>query len=288
MIRHFISASAFLVTFASVLYSGRNPGHSASQNAGPDPNFTLVWADEFNREGKPDSSNWTFESGFVRNEELQWYQPDNARVENGMLIIEARRERKANPTFEAGSPDWKRNREFAEYTSSSLMTRGLHSWQFGRFEMRARIDTRPGLWPAFWTLGVRGGWPRNGEIDIMEYYRGNLLANVAWGSAQRGKAIWDDLRKPIASFRVPDWSAQFHVWRMNWDENVIQLSVDGQVLKEVDLNKTINEDGTGVNPFHQPHYLIVNQAIGGQGGDPSTTEFPARYEIDYIRVYQKK
>jgi beta-glucanase (GH16 family) len=260
---------------------------SGSQAAPGYPGFALAWADEFDRPGRPDPANWTYENGFVRNEELQWYQPENARVEGGMLIIEGRRERRPNPNHQAGSMDWKRNREYSEYTSSSLRTRGLREWQYGRVEMRGRIDTRPGLWPAFWTLGVEGGWPRNGEIDIMEYYRGNLLANAAWGSAERGRAIWDDIRKPISSFNEPDWSSQFHVWRMDWDENRIELSVDGQLLKNVDVSKTINDDGTNKNPFRQPHYLIVNLAIGGQGGDPSATEFPAKFEVDYIRVYQK-
>jgi beta-glucanase (GH16 family) len=260
----------------------------ASQSAQAYPGYMLAWADEFDRDGRPDPANWTYETGFVRNQELQWYQPDNARVENGMLIIEARRERKANANYQAGSSDWRRNREFAEYTSSSLTTRGLHQWQYGRIEMLARIDTRAGMWPAFWTLGVSGGWPRNGEVDIMEFYRGDLLANAAWGSAQRGQAAWNDMRKPINTFGDPDWSHQFHIWRMDWDENRIQLYVDNQLLNDVDLSKTINQDGTSINPFHQPHYLIVNLAIGGQGGDPSATEFPAKYEVDYIRVYRKE
>jgi len=251
------------------------------------PGYKLAWADEFDRDGRPDPANWTYEAGFVRNQELQWYQPDNARVENGLLIIEARREQRPNPNHQPDSADWKRKREFAEYTSSSLTTRGLHSWQYGRFEMCARIDTRPGMWPAFWTLGTGGGWPRNGEIDIMEFYRGMLLANAAWGAAQRGQAVWDDTRKPIASFDDPDWPGKFHVWRMDWDEAQIRLFVDDLLLNDVDLGRTINQDGTGVNPFRRPHYLIVNLAIGGQGGDPSATGFPARYEIDYIRVYQK-
>ena len=75
-----------------------------------------------------------------------------------------------------GSSDWKKSREYAEYTSASLITKGLHSWKYGRFEMRGRIDTRDGLWPAFWTLGTARPWPANGKIDIMEYYRGILLA----------------------------------------------------------------------------------------------------------------
>ncbi len=266
---------------------------AASQTASPaskppsSPDYLLVWADEFNRPGEPDPKRWTYERGFVRNRELQWYQPQNARQADGLLIIEARRDRVSNPSYEAGAGDWRRNREFAEYSSASLMTRGLHSWRYGRFEMRGRIDTRAGLWPAFWTLGITGDWPHNGEIDIMEYYRGILLANVAWGGAKRFEAIWADSRKPIDSFKSADWSNAFHVWRMDWDERAIVLSVDGERLNEVLLSRTVNQDGTATNPFHQAQYLLLNLAIGGtQGGDPSKTTFPARFEIDYVRVYQ--
>jgi beta-glucanase (GH16 family) len=254
----------------------------------PPDGYTLVWSDEFNTNGAPDPRNWTFENGLVRNQELQWYQPQNARVEGGHLVIEARRERQANSRYEAGSTDWRRSREAAEYTSASLMTRGLRTWQYGYFEMRARIDTRDGLWPAWWTLGASGNWPHNGEIDIMEYYRGNLLANAAWGGSAPYRPIWDDVRKPIAGLGDADWSKQFHVWRMLWDERSIRLSVDDVWLNDVDLARTINQDGSGVNPMRQPHYMLVNLAIGGtSGGDPSQTTFPARFEIDFIRVYQK-
>lgn len=250
------------------------------------PGYALVWADEFDRDGAPQPSHWTYERGFVRNQELQWYRPENAAVSAGLLVIEARRERVRNPDFDPASAEWRQRREFAEYTSASLLTRGLHSWRYGRFEMRGRIDTRAGLWPAFWTLGTAGNWPHSGEIDIMEYYRGMLLANAAWGGARRHQPIWADARKPLASLD-PDWAARFHVWRMDWDERHIELSVDGEILNTIDLARTVNQDGTGINPFHQPHYILLNLAIGGtNGGDPSGTTFPARFEIDYVRVYQ--
>jgi beta-glucanase (GH16 family) len=250
----------------------------------PPAGYTLVWADEFDRAGQPDPANWTYERGFARNQELQWYQPENARVENGRLVIEGRRERKPNPNYQAGAASWQRSREFAEYTSASLTTRRLHEFQYGRFEMRARIDTRAGLWPAFWTLGVAGAWPANGEVDVMEYYRGVLLANVAWASSPPGRAVWADTRKPLTSFGDPDWSTKFHIWRMDWDADRIRLFVDDARLNDVDLARAARPDGT--NPFHQPHYLILNLAIGGTaGGDPSNTQFPATYEVDYVRVY---
>ena len=261
----------------------------SSSNINPSTGLKLVWSDEFNKDGRPDPKNWTYERGFVRNQELQWYQPENARCENGMLIIEGRRQHKENPRYRADGRDWRQNREYAEYTSSSLTTRRLHSWKFGRFEMRGRIDTRTGLWPAFWTLGIQGSWPSNGEIDIMEYYRGVLLANAAWATEKRWVPKWDDIKKPITEFNDPNWSEKFHIWRMDWDADSIKLYVDDMLLNEVDLSKTINGDEEGKNPFHQPHYIILNLAIGGKaGGDPSNTKFPAKFEVDYVRIYQKQ
>jgi len=168
------------------------------------------------------------------------------------------------------------------------MTRGLHSWMYGRVEMRGRIDTRAGLWPAFWTLGVKGRWPSQGEIDIMEYYRGTLLANAAWGSEKQWVPRWDDAKILIADFKDPNWSTRFHVWRMDWDVDSIRLYVDGRILNTIDLKETFNKDKEGRNPFRQPHYIILNLAVGGSsGGDPSNTKFPAKFEVDYVRVYKQ-
>ncbi len=287
------AALGLLMTYALLSTASAFPhraptGAATMTTAQEQPGWKLVWSDEFNRDGAPDPKNWTFETGFVRNEEFQWYQPENARCRKGLLVIEGRKERKPNPQYEPGSTDWRRNRQFAEYTSASMTTQGLHSWQFGRFEMRARIDTRDGLWPAFWTLGVDGDWPSNGEIDIMEYYRGKLLANVAWGTEKRWNAKWHSTARPLAEFNDPNWSKKFHIWRMDWDAESIKLYVDDRLLNTTELKDTINGDGSGKNPFLQPHYLILNLAIGGQsGGDPTSTKFPARYEIDYVRVYQK-
>ena len=256
----------------------------------PQDGYNLVWADEFNAAGAPNPANWKIEYGFVRNEEFQWYQKDNAVCKDGKLVIEGRRERVANPDYVAGSSGWKKNRQFQSSTSSSLLTKGLHSWQFGRFEMRAKIDTRAGLWPAFWTLGVNGDWPHCGEVDRMEYYQGKVLANIAWGAETEWKAIGDSYRLPLDSLRAndPNWSDKFHVWRMDWDITGISLYLDDKLLNTAELADTFNKDAEHANPFLQPHYIIVNLAIGGHaGGSPSETIFPADYEIDYIRVYQK-
>ncbi|MDP6636411.1 MAG: glycoside hydrolase family 16 protein [Phycisphaerae bacterium] len=252
--------------------------------------YRLVWSDEFKTDGRPDPKRWTYEHGFVRNRELQWYQKENAFCKGGRLIIEGRCERKPNPGYRKGSSGWKQTRKFIEYTSACLITRGLGSWRYGRFEIKARIKTRNGLWPAIWFLGVEGEWPSNGEIDLMEFYGGKILANACWGTKNRWKAKWDNSKKPVKSFGDPKWDEKFHVWRMDWDANSIRLYVDDVLLNTIDVTKTINPTDRGPkNPFRQKHYMLINLAIGGHaGGDPSKTKFPTRYEIEYVRVYQKK
>jgi len=248
--------------------------------------YKLVWSDEFNKDGPANSSNWTYENGFVRNQEFQWYQPDNARCKNGHLIIEARKEEKPNPQYIPGSKDWRKDRPVINYTSACLTTQGLKEWQYGRFEMRARIDISQGLWPAWWTLGVAHTWPANGEIDIMEYYRNKLLANIACMDKDRGPE-WFSNKFSMDSLGGRKWASKFHIWRMDWTKESIALYVDNQLLNKVPLDSLINKDGTGFNPFKQPHYMLLNLAIGGaNGGDPSHTPFPKKLEIDYVRVYQ--
>lgn len=249
--------------------------------------YQLVWADEFSRNGRPDSMNWSYERGLVRNEEYQWYQPQNARCKNGLLVIEARKERKPNPLYKEGGKDWRQKRAYNDYTSSSINTGRKQEWLYGRFEMRGRIDIRNGIWPAWWTLGVDQPWPANGEIDIMEFYRGRLLANIACKAAS-GAAEWHSHTFSVDSMGGSLWAQAFHVWRMDWDKDSIRMYVDDQLLNSAALAILDNKDGSGFNPFRQPHYMLLNVAIGGQnGGDPSKTKFPAKFEVDYVRVYQK-
>lgn len=250
--------------------------------------YRLVWADEFNKNGKPDPAAWKHEIGFVRNQELQWYQTDNAWCENGKLIIEARKETKANPRFNRVARDWKSSREVIEYTSSSIKTIGLKSWQYGRFVMRGKIEVSAGLWPAWWTLGVAGEWPANGEIDIMEYYKGKILANIAVGTQKKHTAEWHSQTKSIKELGGREWASKFHIWRMDWTERSISLFVDDVMLISVPMEKLFNKDGSNIHPFKQPHYMLLNLALGGMnGGDPGHTRFPNRFEVDYVRVYQQ-
>ncbi|HUO09262.1 MAG TPA: glycoside hydrolase family 16 protein [Phycisphaerae bacterium] len=303
MALRFLRHAALSVLFVLAGGPSAVPAYAATPSSLPADDYRLVWSDEFNTEGPLNPENWNYERGFVRNEELQWYQPENATCHNGFLVIEARREHKLNPHYVAGSASWRTSREFIEYTSASVTTARKHSFQYGRFEIRARINTRQGSWPAFWTLGNRGPWPANGEIDIMEYYDNTLLANIAWlgaGGSGDGRSFWNSVRTPLAKLG-PDWSNQFHTWRMDWSESAVKLYCDDKLLNSQDLAKTINDpellrragpgspEGTAApsNPFRQPEYILLNQAIGGhRGGDPTHTPFPIRYEIDYVRVYQ--
>jgi beta-glucanase (GH16 family) len=250
--------------------------------------YKLVWADEFNKNGKPDPTKWKFENGFVRNEEHQWYQQENAWCENGILVIEGRKENKPNPLYDKDSQQWRNSRKNIEYTSSSINTSGLHAWQYGRFEMRGKIDVSAGLWPAWWTLGVNGEWPSNGEIDIMEYYKGKILANIAIGTAKRYNAEWHGKTKSITELGGKEWASKFHVWRMDWTEKDISLFVDDELMITMPMDKLYNKDSSGTHPFKQPHYMLLDLAMGGlNGGSLGDTRFPNRFEVDYVRVYQK-
>lgn len=255
--------------------------------------YELVWNEEFNEGTKPDSADWSYQRGFMRNEELQWFQEDNVWLENGVAMFEGRRERVENPNYDSTSTDWRLNRPYAEYTSGHIETRRKQTFQFGLFKVRARIDTAKGLWPAIWTLGrsdAERGWPASGEIDIMEYYRyegePTILANAAWADSTNA-AVWDDMMIPFTHFleQDPDWPEKFHIWTMDWTEEYIKLYLDGELLNEIDLSVTLNHDG--FNPFLHPHYILLNLSIGALGGDPSDTPFPQYYEVDYVRVYQK-
>lgn len=248
--------------------------------------YRLVWADEFDRDGAPDPAKWTFEHGFARNKELQWYQPENARCAGGLLIIEAQRESRPNPGHEPGSRDWRRSRPTVDYTSASVTTRGLHAWLYGRIEVRAKIDVRDGMWPAIWTLGVENRWPANGEIDVMEYYSGKMLANTFWAQEGLNQPAGVVVKKTLDELSGRQWADDFHVWRLDWDAAEIRIYVDDVLWHRTPITEAQRFKPGQAHPFQQPHYLILNLAVGSNGGDPFAAEFPARFEVDYVRVYQ--
>lgn len=270
-------------------------GSSAAEYEG----YSLVWYDEFDTEGRL-SSEWSYEKGFVRNNELQWYQEDNASCTGGTLVIEGRRETVPNPNYNPSDSDWRRNRANAQYTSSCVTTRDSFAFRYGRMEVRAKIPVSSGAWPAIWTLGNQWEWPNNGEIDIMEFYIKNgtpsILANACWGSAQAWTAVWDESVTPYTHFtdKAADWDLQYHIWTMDWDRDFIRIYLDGELLNEVNLARTTNGgwQGNTENPFSNEvegfgDYILLNLAIGSNGGTPDNSAFPLKYYVDYVRVYQK-
>jgi beta-glucanase (GH16 family) len=255
------------------------PEQCTSRAAIDSSKWKLVWSDEFDKDGAPDASNWGYEKGFVRNSELQWYQPDNATVSGGLLTIAAQKQQVLNPNYKAGSTDWKQNRQYAQYTSTSMTTSGKKSFLYGRFELCGQIDTRQGSWPAFWILGNGLSWPASGEVDIMEYYANGVRSNICKPSG--GNCDWSgSVSQSLSSLGGTTWSNKFHLWAMEWDSQKINLYLDDKLVYGYTITST--------NPYTgNPFYMLVNLAIGANGGDPSGTTFPITYLVDYVRVYQK-
>ena len=258
--------------------------------------WQLVWHDEFDTDGKPNSEIWNYEHGFSRNHEDQWYQEDNVRCERGLLIFEGRAEKRPNPLYKKNSTDWRTMRDSIRYTSSCITTRGNFSFLYGRLEVRARIPVTGGAWPAIWTLGNEMEWPSNGEIDLMEFYRiggePHILANAAWGNDKHYDPIWNSRRVPFSHFleKDPLWASKFHIWRMDWDEEAIRMYIDDELINEIKMKDVRNGSiGNYENPFDKPQYILLNLAMGGDnGGEIDDLSLPMRYEVDYVRCYQKR
>jgi len=254
------------------------------------PGWKLVWSDEFNKDGAPDTTKWVYEVGFVRNRELQYYTKDrreNARIERGCLIIEGRKERYRNSKYKPGAKgNWKAEREFAEYTSACLTTKGKASWTYGRIEVCAKLPTGRGTWPAIWMLGAnkKVGWPKCGEIDIMEYVGFN--PNVIHTTVHTGKYNHVKRTQKGGKTKLKDPHKAFHLYAIEWDAKKIDFFVDDQKVF------TFEDDGGGEDawPFNHDHYLLLNLAIGGAWGGAKGVDgsiWPQKYYIDYVRVYQR-
>lgn len=286
-----VAITISFLSFTSTIEATNNPYKPDSSQPKKVIGMKLVFNEEFNYTGSPNPEIWSFETGFKRNEELQWYQSKNANCKNGCLIIEGKKENFPNPNYIPDSKSWYTNRKNVNYTSASINTAEKKSWLFGRFEVRARIDTTMGSWPAIWTLGISKEWPSCGEIDILEFYRpirvSSILANVASGTNVRYNGKWNSVKKTMASLIAKDkkWPEKFHIWRMDWTRESIKLYVDDELLNTTLLSETINPDGS--NPFLQPQYLLLNLALGANGGDPGQSHFPITFEVDYVRIYQQ-
>jgi beta-glucanase (GH16 family) len=251
----------------------------------------LVFDDEFNYQGLPDPQKWGYEKGFVRGEEPQYYtvnRLENARVENGMLVIEGRKEQFPNPGYKAGSTKRTEREQFAPYTSASINTYGKHSWKYGRMEIRAKVPPGKGTWPAFWMLGddhETNKWPKCGEIDILEYLgRDSTRVHATVHYA-------DSLGKHQQQGNAPEVAKQvadgFHIYAVEWDNKGMTFYYDQMKYYYFDYKKMIGNDGKVFND--KKFYILLNLALGAKGdwgGPQDDSILPAKYYVDYVRVYQ--
>ena len=273
---------ALLICFLSINCnrpSSSNPPPSPDPPPNPPPpeaQWQQVWSDEFNYTGLPDSSKWNYDVGGNGwgNNELQFYTDkrlENARVENGNLVIEARKE------------SW----QGKNYTSARLLTKNKGDWQYGKIEVRAKIPRGRGTWPAIWMLGSTTPlkWPDDGEIDIMEHV--GFDQGVIHGTIHCKKYNGGIGTQKGATTNVPDCSDQFHLYTVEWNGSSITISVDSTSYF------TFPNEQTGYDawPFDNKMFLILNIAVGGNWGGQQgvdDTIWPQKMEIDYVRVWQKK
>jgi len=167
----------------------------------------------------------------------------------------------------------------ANYTSASLVTDGKKSWTYGKLEARIKLPKGQGMWPAFWLLGQNihtVGWPKCGEIDIMEHINNEDLLH--------GTLHWFDQKHVSSGGTTPCDVTKYHNYSIEWDKEFVRLLLDGQKYWEVNIKDGINS----TEEFHSPHYIILNLAIGGDWpkNPDQTTAFPDTMYVDYVRVYQ--
>lgn len=246
----------------------------AAQQEKTEKDYQLVWQDEFDYSGKPDPAKWAYELGLIRNQEAQYYTDSqkNAKVENGFLILEARKEQIAD----------------ASYTSASITTRDIAEWTYGKIEVSAKLPKGRGMWPAIWMLGKnidQVGWPQSGEIDIMEHV--GFETDTIYGTVHTEAYNHVKGTEKGGSVLIADPYSEFHIYSVEWTPEKIDFLLDGEVYQNFkNEHKTTDEW-----PFDQPFFLKLNIAVGGtwggqQGIDDSI--FPQQMVVDYARVYQLK
>lgn len=272
--------SAQLLLLVLVLGSLGQADQTTKPEAKPSPQWRLVWSDEFNYTGLPDPKKWDYDVGGEGwgNKELQFYtarRKENARVEDGHLIIEARKE------------SW----EGREYTSLRLVSRNKGDWTYGRFEVRAKLPSGRGTWPAIWMLPTGwsyGGWPSSGEIDIMEHV--GFDADVVHTSVHTQSYNHKINTQKTERIKVPNSRSEFNVYAVEWTPEEIRGFVNDRHFFTFRNERLTNPAADYRQwPFDKPFHLLLNLAVGGTWGgqdgvDPSI--WPQRMEIDYVRVYQ--
>jgi len=233
--------------------------------------WDLIWSEEFDYTGSPATETWGYETGYIRNQELQFYTDklENVRVEDGLCIITACLEGEDS------------------ITSASINTLGLKDFLYGRIEVRAQIPSALGTWPAIWMLGTNRAelaWPACGEIDIMEhvgYDPNQIHANIH--TKAYNHIIGTNKGNQI---EVSDPWSDFHIYALEWFEDHMDFFMDDSLYFSFENDMAMNNHTW---PFDKPHYLLLNLAYGGSwGGNEGvdTSLLPVQYKIDYVRYYQ--
>ncbi|WP_110514317.1 discoidin domain-containing protein [Herpetosiphon llansteffanensis] len=278
----------------------RTPSPTLTPTRTPTPtqtgNWNLVWSDEFNQT-TIDQSNWRYivnGDGGGNNERQYYTNGQNASItqdatadDGKALLIEARKENPANYTCWYGK---------CQYTSARLVTQGKRSWQYGRIEARMRLPYGNGIWPAFWMMGNQGNWPASGEIDIMELVGGNQCGSECGDNRTHGYMWWSengDRSDGAQAKNLPSgsYADAYHVFGVEWDAQQIRWTIDGQPLLRNDNGQplVLPITGSGKTEFHQPFYILLNIAVGGDWplDPPASSVFPQRMYVDWVRVYQR-
>ncbi len=275
--RPLYSVSMILILGAGILFAWPQPNPEPHSNS-----WQLVWTDEFDKVGIPDSTRWSYDVGGHGwgNQELQFYtsaRKENARVENGHLIIEARQE----------------NWENRDYTSARLVSKGKGDWTYGRFEVRAKLPTGRGTWPAIWMLPSQtsygeGFWPDNGEIDVMEHV--GFDPDVVHASVHT-KAYHHSIgAQKTGKIHVPTSRSDFNVYAAEWTPAEMRWYVNDKHFFTFKNERLTNPKADHRQwPFDKPFHLMLNIAVGGTwGGQKGVDEsiWPQQMVVDYVRVYQ--
>ncbi len=242
--------------------------------------YHLIWADEFNTDGPPDPKNWSFDTQANRerwwHDEAQYYsanRPENARVENGHLVIEARHEDMSDMPDSGGQ----------NYSSARLQSKGKAEWTYGFFDIRAKLPCGVGQWPAIWMIGD-GQWPQTGEIDIMEEI--GFEPTTIYGTLHSTYSESAHVHQG-SKLDIPTLCTAFHNYQADWTPQGLTLLVDGKAYYHLD--RPANSDEAHY-PFTTPEFMLLNVAVGGGWGGQhgiDNAALPAQMQVDYVRVYQK-
>lgn len=236
--------------------------------------WKLVWEDDFSKDKQVDRSKWNFEidGRGGGNHELEYYtdSPKTARIEDGELVITALKN-------DAGH----------KFTSARMTTKGKFSFRYGRAEASIKTPkAQAGNWPAFWMLpeaNKYGGWPRSGEIDIMEMVG---KSDKLYGTCHYGGEHGDVHTGAQVASRTSDFTTDYHVYAVEWEPKEIRWYVDGRYYGSI--HDWHSASAPFPAPFDQKFFLILNYAVGGAwpGSPDASSTFPQSMRVKYVRVYQ--